>query len=155
MRARALEAAADCRHARGGTPQPAPVEVVLGTRHELGLSWIVPMLKPLADAQAGLTLHLYFGSGADPVARVRGVAIDCAVTCTRLTDPKLDSIRLHREDYVFVGAPRLLERRPLRRAEDAHDYFRLVFRVDDPRRALLRGTGRGHERGPAPLGLLG
>jgi DNA-binding transcriptional LysR family regulator len=117
---RALEAAAECHRVHGGTPAPAPVEVVLGTRHELGLSWIVPMLKSLAEAQEGLTVHLYFGSGADLLARVRGVAIDCAVTSTRLTDAKLDSIRLHREDYVFVGAPRLMKRTPLRRAEDAH-----------------------------------
>jgi LysR family transcriptional regulator, glycine cleavage system transcriptional activator len=119
---RALDAVAECRRVRRGPASPAPLEVVLGTRHELGLSWILPLRESLEQAQVGLTVHLYFGSGADLVARVRGVAIDCAVTSTRLTDPKLDSIRLHREDYVFVGAPRLLRRVPLRRATEAHGH---------------------------------
>jgi DNA-binding transcriptional LysR family regulator len=45
--------------------------------------------------------------------------IDCAVTSTRFTDPKLDSLKLHREDYVFVASAHLLRERPLSRPEHA------------------------------------
>ncbi len=116
---RAIEAARDCSRASRGELAAAPVELTLGTRHELGLSWIVPMLPLLQSRQPGLVLHLYFGSGPDLVARVRTVDIDCAVTSTRLTDPKLDALRLHEERYVFVGAAKLLAKRPLARAADA------------------------------------
>jgi DNA-binding transcriptional LysR family regulator len=108
-----------CGRAARGEAGPAPVELTLGTRHELGLSWIVPMLSRLRLGQPGLTLHLYFGSSADLLARVRSVEIDCAVGSMRVTDPKLDSVRLHQERYVFVGQPRLLARNPLRSPADA------------------------------------
>lgn len=59
----ALAAAEDClRVARGGA---SPVELVLGTRFELGLSWIQPQIPRLQRERPGLTLHLYFGSSTD------------------------------------------------------------------------------------------
>lgn len=116
---RALEAGAACLQAARGDLGPPALELTLGTRHELGLSWIVPHLPALRSAHPGLTLHLYFGSGPDLLLRVRTLDIDCAVTSSRLTDPKLDSVRLHEETYAFVGQRKLLEATPLRRVEDA------------------------------------
>ena len=122
---RALAAIDDCVRAAHGDLGGAPLELVLGTRHELGLSWLVPMISKLEGHHPGLTIHLYFGSGPDLLLRVRSLAIDCAVTSTRLTDPKIDSIRLHEERYVFVGQTKLLERLPLKSAKDtkAHTLF--------------------------------
>ncbi len=119
---RALAAVEDCRRAGRGELEAAPVELVLGTRHELGLSWIAPMIDDLEQAHAGLTLHLYFGSGPDLLMRVRNLAIDCAVTSTRLTDPKLAAVRLHDERYAFVGQAHLLRKRPLRGVADAKNH---------------------------------
>ncbi len=120
---RCLLAAADCvRVGAAGSQSLAPMDVTLGTRHELGLSWILPQLDALTKAQPWLRLHLYFGSGADILMRVRSMEIECCVTSSRLTDPKLESLRLHREDYVFVGATALLEKKPLRRGEDAKNH---------------------------------
>jgi DNA-binding transcriptional LysR family regulator len=201
-----------------GRPRAGSIDIVLGTRHELGLSWVLPQMDELMRRQPWIQLHLYFGSGPDLLLRARTMEIDCAVTSTRFTDPKLDAVRLHREDYVFVGAGALLKRLPFARVEHAeahtlldinaelslfhywkdaegggdrlrfgrivrlgtieairqrvhaeagvavlpaylvqrelksgafrkilpgvkplHDYFRFVFRVDDPRRALYEG----------------
>jgi DNA-binding transcriptional LysR family regulator len=116
---RTLEAAADCVRAGRGEVGPPPMEVTLGTRHELGLSWVMPMLPRLRKAQPGLTVHVYFGSGPDLVHRVRSLQIECAVTSTILSDPKLDAVRLHEEKYVFVGAPKLLDKRPLEKPAQA------------------------------------
>jgi len=124
----ALAAADDCRRVGSGELGPSPAELVLGTRYELGLSWIVPLIEVLERRHPGLSLHLYFGSGPDLLMRVRSFAIDCAVTSTRLTDPKLDGIALHEERYTFVGSARLLRGRPLRGAKDA------------PRHTLLDAT---------------
>jgi DNA-binding transcriptional LysR family regulator len=110
--------AGDCTRVGGAR---AAVDIVLGTRHELGLSWLMPQVDELSRAH-GLTLHLYFGSGSDLLLRVRTMDIDCAVTSTRFTDPKLDSVRLHREDYVFVGATSLLTREPIARAEQTQNH---------------------------------
>jgi LysR family transcriptional regulator, glycine cleavage system transcriptional activator len=116
---RTLDAASDCVRAGRGEVGPPPMELTLGTRHELGLSWVLPLLPRLRKAQPGLTVHVYFGSGPDLIHRVRTLQIDCAVTSSVLTDPKLDAVRLHEERYVFVGAPRLVRHAPLAAPRDA------------------------------------
>ncbi len=117
-----LAAAACARTVASGSRSLAPMDVTIGTRHELGLSWILPQLDALTKTQPWLRLHLYFGSGADILMRVRSMEIECAVTSSRLTDPKLDSLRLHREDYVFVGAAALLAKTPLTRTKHAAEH---------------------------------
>jgi DNA-binding transcriptional LysR family regulator len=95
---RCLASARDCVRAARGETGPPPTEITLGTRYELGLSWIVPQLEALGRRFPSLDLHLYFGSGRDLLLRVRTMEIDAAVTSTRFSDPKLDAIPLHRED---------------------------------------------------------
>jgi DNA-binding transcriptional LysR family regulator len=116
---KALASIEDCARAVQREAPALEAELVLGTRHELGMSWVVPLVERLQAAFPKLVIHLYFGSGPDLLLRVRTGEIDCAVTSTRLTDPKLDSFRLHEERYVFVGAPALLKRNPLQHAAQA------------------------------------
>lgn len=129
---KALNAASECIRAGRGEVGPAPMELVLGTRHELGLSWIVPMLPKLRQAHESLTIHVYFGSGPDLVHRVRTLQIDCAVTSSLITDPKLDTARLHEERYVFVGAPKLLKKKPLEKVEQAEEHVLIDVSPDLP-----------------------
>ena len=119
---RTLLAAAECVRSGSAGRSLVPMDVTIGTRHELGVSWILPQLDALTKAQPWLRLHLYFGSGAELLLRVRSMEIECAVTSSRLTDPKLDSLRLHREDYVFVGASALLDKKPLDRTKHAEEH---------------------------------
>ncbi len=140
---RALSAVEDCRRVGRGELGPAPMELVLGTRHELGLSYIVPMIDRLERQQPGLTLHVYFGSGPDLVMRVRSLAIDCAVTSSRITDPKLDDLRLHDERYTFVGSPALLRRLPLRSGRDARNHTLFDVTEDLPLFRYLRDAPGG------------
>lgn len=126
---RALTGIEDCTRAVSTTGALPHMDVVLGTRHELGLSWILPEIDRLEQEHSSLDIHLYFGSGSDLVNRVRSMQIDCAVTSTRLADPKLEGIRLHREDYVFVGAPSLLDRVPFAKPDDAEKHT--LIEIDD------------------------
>ena len=144
---RTLLAASECvRVAAAPDRARSPVDVVLGTRHELGLSWILPELDPLARAHPWLRLHLYFGSGSDLLLRVRSMEIDCAVTSTPLSDAKLDAIPLHREDYVLVGAKKLLAGRPLARAEQAEEHTLLDLDASLPLFRYFRDAPRGGNR---------
>src|SRR5262249_41747683 len=68
---RVLVAADECARAARGETGPPPMELVLGTRHELGVSWILPQYDRLTRDRPWLTLHLYFGSGSDLLLRVR------------------------------------------------------------------------------------
>jgi LysR family glycine cleavage system transcriptional activator len=127
-----LASAAECARAVRGDIARVPVELIVGSRHELGLSWILPQLDALAEALPHLTLHMYFGSGEDLLLRLRTREIDCAVTSTRLNDARLDAIKLHREEYVFVGSKRLLKRTPFTRAEHAERHTLIDIRNDLP-----------------------
>src|SRR5215471_10825008 len=120
------------RAARGDTA-PHPMELVVGARHDVGLSWLLPQVDLLERARPWLQLHLYFGSGPDLLLRVRTFEIDCAVTSSRLTDPKLDSLRLHREDYFLCAATGLLSRKALARPEDAANNPLIAVSVDLPK----------------------
>jgi DNA-binding transcriptional LysR family regulator len=126
--------------------------VVLGTRHELGMSWIVPMLPVLRRRHPALTFHLYFGSGSDLLLRVRSGEVHCAVGSMRVDDPKLEAARLHREDYVFVGQPALLRRTPLARAADAARHTLLDERAALPLYAYWRDAAG--ERLRLPFGRI-
>jgi DNA-binding transcriptional LysR family regulator len=116
---RTLAAAETCLRAARGELGPAPSELVLGTRHELGLSWLMPQLPRLARQRPDLTLHLYVSFTADLLLRVRTREVDCAVLSARFSDPALDALTLHREDYVFVASKALLARTPLSKPEHA------------------------------------
>ena len=143
---RCLEAARDCVRAARGETGPPPMELVIGTRQELGLSWLAPQLDRLKQQNASLELHLYFGSGPDLLLRVRTMEIDCAVTSSRFTDPKLDSARLHREDYVFVGSARLLAKKPLTRAAHAAGHTLLDASAELPLFRYWRDAPGGGDR---------
>ncbi len=119
---RALSALADCVRVARGEGEHPEIELVIGTRDELGRSWLVPQLGPLRRALPWLRAHLFFGQGNDLLARVRTAEIDCAITSTRFADPRLEALVLHEEAYAFVASPRLLARSPLKREEhaDAH-----------------------------------
>ena len=141
-----LRDAESCLRAARGELTVPQLELTLGTRHELGLSWIVPQLDALQVALPWLSLHLYVGSGADLLLRVRTTEIDCAVTSTRLIDPKLDSIRLHREDYVFVAGRSLLAQRPFTRAEHAAQHTLLDTAPELPLFRYWRDAPGGGDR---------
>ncbi len=127
-----LETAWECSRAARGDLGPVAMELWLGTRHELGLSWVAPMLPALREQFPGVTFHLYFGSGPDLELRVRTQGIDCAISSRRITDPRVEGLRVHREDYVLCGAPSLLERQPLDSQADLASHVLVDISPDLP-----------------------
>ena len=112
----ALAALDRCRAGLSSTP--TPYTITLGTRFELGLSWLVPALGDLAASRPERTLHLAFGAGQDLLARLLDGAVDAVVLSTRLADPRLSYATLHREDYTFVASPSRVGDRRVQRAGD-------------------------------------
>jgi DNA-binding transcriptional LysR family regulator len=191
---RCLRMAKETMNAARGERTPPRTEITLGTRPELGMSWVFPQIDRLEKALPWLQLHLYFGSGPDLSVRVRTLDVDCAVTSTRqpfkrfedaehhaLLDayPDLPLFRYWREAtehgdrlrfgrIVRLGTVEAIRRRLLAEAGVAvlpeflvrkdlkagtvrrifpsikplHDYLRLVFRTDDPRRWLFEDLAR-------------
>jgi LysR family glycine cleavage system transcriptional activator len=128
---RCLEEAERCRAVIGSVTGP-PFDLVIGTRFELGMSWLLPSLGQLERKRPSRLLHLCFGDTPDIVPRILRDEIDCMVTSARLVVPGLGVARLHEEEYVFVGAPALLGKRPLARPEDAARHMLLDVSGDLP-----------------------
>jgi LysR family glycine cleavage system transcriptional activator len=139
----AIAAAERCLQAGRGELGPAPQEIVLGTRHELGMSWVVPMLPTLRKAHPGVTFHVYFGSGNDLLVRVRALDVHCAVGSMRVGDPLIVGLPLHPERYVLVGAPKLLVKKPVHRAEDTRAHTLLDVNLALPLFSYLREAEGG------------
>ncbi len=127
-----LREARDSVRAARGLLGPVPMDVSIGTRHELGMSWLIPQLPTLRQVCPGVTLHVYVGSGRDLDLQLRSRHIDCAISSRRLDDPRLDGFPLHREDYVFVGAPGLLARHPIDGLADAAAHTLIDTDADMP-----------------------
>jgi len=140
---RCIEAAEDCVRAARGEKGAPKTELVLGTRHELGLSWVLPQLGALARDLPHVELHLYFGSGSDLLIRVRTAEVDCAITSARFADTLLDAISLHEERYVFVGARSLLARKPFTRVEHAKNHTLLDTSSELPLFSYFRDAHKG------------
>ena len=93
----ALEAAQRCLSAGRGELGPAPLELTIGTRHELGMSWILPVRQRLAVVAPHLTLHLYFGSGQDLERRLLDTGV---MQIVAVTDPL--QLGLHRQAMILI-----------------------------------------------------
>jgi serine/threonine protein kinase len=79
----------------------------LGTRFELGLSWITPALSALRRWVPDRSIHLTFSDSPELVRRLRSGQLDCAVTSARVQGEWLCRADLHEESYTFVGPPEL------------------------------------------------
>lgn len=140
-----LEAAGRCAQVAKSGELP-PMELTLGTRYELGLSFLLPLHDVVKAAHPNLTLHYYYGAGSDLMLRVRSREIDCAVSSARMTDPLLESIRLHREDYAFVGSPELLDSTPFTREAHAEGHTLIDISGELPLFRYWRDAPEGGDR---------
>ena len=96
-----------------GDPSKTPTyELTIGTRYELGLSWLTPALSYLSEGSSDRTLHLCFGASAFLLNLLRQCRVDAIITSVRLTESGLSYAALHPETYVLVGPPNTRFRRP-------------------------------------------
>jgi len=91
--------------------RPPPYELFVGTRYELGLSWLCPALGPLSRKHPERTIHLFNGDGPDLLRRLDRGELDAMVASVRLTSPRLAYAALHPEEYVFVSTTHCLRGR--------------------------------------------
>jgi DNA-binding transcriptional LysR family regulator len=138
-----LAAAERAVQAASGQIAPPPTELIIGTRHELGMSWVVPGLPALRQALPTVTFHLYFGSGPDLHDRVRAGRVHCAIGSMRILDPVIATLPLHVERYVLVGSPRLLKQKPLKTAADCKQHTLLDVDLTLPLFRYLRDAEGG------------
>lgn len=100
---RLLDDAAACRVVVREDAGELPYALTVGSRYELGLSWLLPAITPLSLAQPARTLHVYMGDTPDLHLRLDRGDVDAVVTSARLTLRHVEQATLHAEHYVFVG----------------------------------------------------
>jgi len=115
-----------------GSTTPVAFDLVVGTRYELGLSWLVPSLAALEEKVKERKLHLFFSDTEALLLALDRGQCDCVVTSARLGRPGLEMPPLHEEKYVLVAAPTLLEEKPLRTHKDAANHALLDAHLDLP-----------------------
>lgn len=127
---RTIESARACLESTRAAP--LPFDLTLGTRYELGMSWIVPGLGELSRRCPERRLNLYFGDTDGLLRALAESTCDAAVTSARLAQSVLESASLHEETYVLVGAPKLFEKTPLRSHADCQRHTLLDAHKDLP-----------------------
>jgi LysR family glycine cleavage system transcriptional activator len=128
---RCLDEAQRCAAVVSSSEKP-PFDLVIGTRFELGMSFVLPAFAALEKARPERRLHLYVGDTVDIVPRILRDEVSCMITSARIATPGLSFARLHQEDYVFVGARSLLEKRPLTKPADGRHHRLLDTSADLP-----------------------
>jgi DNA-binding transcriptional LysR family regulator len=127
-----LEEARRCAEAVRGEGDRSPFDVTIGTRFELGMSWLTPALGKLEKSRPERHLHLYFGDTPALLEAMARGAIDGLVSSARLTNPGLELARLHEERYVFVASPDCVARQPLSRRDHARHHTLLELNPEQP-----------------------
>lgn len=119
-----------------------PVRLMVGTRFELGMSWLLPALLELELERPTWQLETDFGSGRDILSRLERGEVDAIVTSAPVARANWTGDYLHPEHYRFVAAPGLLKRAPLNTPEDASGHTLLDINDTLPlARYLLDGGG--------------
>ena len=116
----------------------APAELTLGTRFELGLSWLCPAVQELSDMRPHTRIHLNFGDAPTLHERALSGVVDAVVTSSRIENIPVDYELLHEERYAFVGADQLLREQPVKRARDLQRHVLIDERRDLPLFRYLR-----------------
>ncbi len=135
---RALEAADACYDALGAA---AEFSFTLGTRFELGMSWLVPQLDSLAQSTPGRTLHLMFGDSPELLRAVARGEIDAAITSSRQAISGFSYAALHEEHYRFVASRALLAKHGFESPRDAAQHRLLDAGEDLPLFRYLLDAG--------------
>ena len=129
---RVMEAHDHALEAIQGSSAAAPVELRIGTRYELGLSWLVPALPALEAAHPGRVIHLGFGDTPELMTFLAEGRLDGVITSSRVTGGRFEARDLHPETYVLVGERRQVAARPFRGAADAPGHALIDLRPDLP-----------------------
>lgn len=129
---RCLDEASRCREVVAESEARTPFALTIGTRFELGMSWMTPALSILERRRPERMLHLSFGDTPALLGELQRSEIDCVITSARITAAGLDYARLHEERYVFVGGKKLIGAQPLSRRDHAANHTLLEINAELP-----------------------
>jgi DNA-binding transcriptional LysR family regulator len=128
---RCLDEAERCSRAFESS-EAVPYDLRIGTRFEVGMSWVVPALGSLERAKPERRLHVFFGDTAAILQEMLRDEVHCVITSARISTPNLVFARLQEEEYVLVGERALVSESPLLAPKDARRHVLLDLHADLP-----------------------
>lgn len=101
-------------------PGTARHVVTVGSRPEIGASWVWPVLLRLRARHPEHAFHCHIAAGDDLLRMLETGAVDLAVTSAPHVSRSMAAIELAREDYVCAAAPAIA--RGVRGLADLRDH---------------------------------
>lgn len=125
--------------------RPGIAHFTLGTRFELGTSWLTPAVIALEPEPQRWRVELVFGNGEEIVARLERGTVDAIVTSSPVVRDDWSAEVLHPECYAFVGTPDLVDTLPLNKLEDSQRHQLLDIDANLPLARYLLSASPGIE----------
>lgn len=89
---------------RDVTDAPAPTAISVGTRWEVGMSWLWPAIVSLRKRDPAQRFHCQFGSGEEILRQLSTGDVDVILTSAPHAVRGFGALDVAREEYVFVAA---------------------------------------------------
>lgn len=89
------------------SPQQSGIVLTIGTRPEVGQSWLWPALAKLRSKFPWFTYHVHYGSGEEILALLGIGKLDAVLTSAPVTTKGFDFIEVAKEEYAFVATPKI------------------------------------------------
>ncbi len=113
----------------------------IGTRAEVGRSWLWPALKKMKKKTPNVDFHVGFGSGAELLAGLSSGSFDTVLTSAPVTMRDFDSLELAEEDYVFCATKKHCSQ--IKKIEDIRKYTWIEHDRSFPFLHYLNSKDRG------------
>jgi DNA-binding transcriptional LysR family regulator len=84
-------------------PQPKKAVINIGTRPEVGMSWLGKAVLELRQIEVNLCFHIHIASGSEILQKLGVGQLDAVLTSAPLTLRDYRSIELVPEEYIFVA----------------------------------------------------
>ncbi|HEY1535945.1 MAG TPA: substrate-binding domain-containing protein, partial [Polyangiaceae bacterium] len=121
------------------------VRLRVGTRFELGMSWLLPAVMALEKARPNWQIDLYCGASADILERLNGGQLDAIVTSSPIAAATHVAQVLHPESYELVASRRLAARVPVKEIADCKAHTLLDLDEGLPLARYLTSAAPGIE----------
>lgn len=86
------------------TQEQTQISLTMGTRYELGLSYLLPFLTAHKEHNPYQHLHLFFGDAPSLTEALLSSHIDLAFSSMRLDHPQIQSQTTHIEKYSLIAS---------------------------------------------------
>jgi len=122
------------------------IELTIGTRYELGTSFLLPLLEDFQQSHPQWHFHLFFGDAPSLRSALLSSEIDVALSSMRIDHPRIQIQTTHKEEYVLVASSKIAQ--GIHSLDDLHPHVLVDISSAYP---LFRYFGESNQLRPHEL----